>query len=195
MHFLLRHRPVLDTARDDEQLARTERHALVTQVDPEPPLEHQEEVVRLVVFVPDELTLQLHDHDVVAIVEGDGAWLIELRERRQLVGELDRLHGLLPYQANRFSDRSFAFRASSSRLRGAALVWSESISRWAASVTSSTARLKAASFAREGRAVPLSLRTNWSADARISSSVAGGSKLASVLMFLHMLVVPVSPSA
>jgi hypothetical protein len=30
------------------------------------------------------------------------------------------------------------------------------------------------------------LRTNWTAAARISSSVAGGSKLKSVLMFLHM---------
>ena len=33
---------------------------------------------------------------------------------------------------------------------------------------------------------PLSFRTNWSADARISSSVAGGLKLCSVLMFRHM---------
>jgi hypothetical protein len=30
------------------------------------------------------------------------------------------------------------------------------------------------------------LRTYWSAEARISSSVAGGSKLWSVLMFRHM---------
>ena len=37
-----------------------------------------------------------------------------------------------------------------------------------------------------GWAKPLSLRTNWSADARISSSVAGGSKLCRVLMLRHM---------
>src|SRR5205823_8902977 len=60
------------------------------------------------------------------------------------------------------------------------------MSRSAAAVTSSMARLNAASFAREGRAVPLSLRTNCSAEARISSAVAGGAKFASVLMFLHM---------
>jgi hypothetical protein len=36
--------------------------------------------------------------------------------------------------------------------------------------------------------MPLSFRTNWSADARISSSVAGGSKLASVLMFRHIVL-------
>src|ERR1019366_3821452 len=58
--------------------------------------------------------------------------------------------------------------------------------RHAAAVTSSTAALKAASFTRDGRAVPLSFRTNWSADARISSSVAGGSKFARVLMFRHI---------
>src|SRR5438874_721586 len=48
------------------------------------------------------------------------------------------------------------------------------------------ARLNAASLARDGFVAPLSLRTNCSADARISSSVAGGSKLASVLIFLHI---------
>src|SRR5687767_9431409 len=73
-----------------------------------------------------------------------------------------------------------------SRLRGGAFVFSDAMSRFAASVTSSTARLNAASFALEGRVAPLSLRTNCSADARISSSVAGGSKLASVLMFRHI---------
>ena len=58
--------------------------------------------------------------------------------------------------------------------------------RRATSVTSSTARLNAASLVRDGLEVPLSLRTNCSADARISSSVAGGAKLASVLMLRHI---------
>ncbi len=88
--------------------------------------------------------------------------------------------------ANRLSERSFAFRASSSRVRGGALVWIESTSLRAAAVTPSTAVLKASSFAREGLFIPLSFRTNWSADARTSSTVAGGSKFASVLIFLHI---------
>ena len=58
--------------------------------------------------------------------------------------------------------------------------------RRAASVTSSTARSNAAWFAREGRVLPLSFRTNCSAEARISSSVAGGSKFARTLMLRHM---------
>src|SRR6267378_2917012 len=89
-------------------------------------------------------------------------------------------------QPNRFAARSRAFRASCSRLRGGALIDRESISRRAIVVTSSTALLKAASFACEGCVVPLSLRTNCNAEARISSSLAGGAKFASVLMFLHM---------
>jgi hypothetical protein len=52
--------------------------------------------------------------------------------------------------------------------------------------TSSTARLNAASFALDGRVKPEILRTNCSALARISSSVAGGAKLCSVLMARHM---------
>src|SRR5437868_14922821 len=46
--------------------------------------------------------------------------------------------------------------------------------------------MKAGSLTLEGRVKPLSFLTNWRADARISSSVAGGAKLCSVLMFRHM---------
>src|SRR5688572_16781232 len=63
---------------------------------------------------------------------------------------------------------------------------SESTSRRATSVTSSTARLKTSSFAFDGRVVPLNFRTNCSAEARTSSSEAGGSKFASVFMLRHM---------
>ena len=52
--------------------------------------------------------------------------------------------------------------------------------------TSATARANTASFAFEGFADPLTLRTYWSAAALTSSGVAGGSKLWSVLMFRHM---------
>src|SRR5215217_1258201 len=55
---------------------------------------------------------------------------------------------------------------------------------------SSTAALKAPSLARDGLLKPLIFLTNCSDAARISSSVAGGSKLNNVLMFLHMRVAP-----
>src|SRR3954465_12912542 len=61
---------------------------------------------------------------------------------------------------NRSRDRSWALRASSSRLRGGAVVVSDPIRFCAAAVTWSTARLNAASFARDGRVDPLSFLTN-----------------------------------
>ena len=66
------------------------------------------------------------------------------------------------------------------------IVSSASIRRRATSATSSIAELNAASFAFEGALKPLSLRTNCSDAARISSWVAGGLKLKSVLMLRHM---------
>ena len=94
----------------------------------------------------------------------------------------------VPY---RFAVRVFAFNASVSRLRGGALATSDS-RRWCAAwVTSSTARLNASSFACDGFVNPDSFRTNWSDEARISSFVAGGEKLCSVLMARHMK--PIKP--
>src|SRR5277367_4148215 len=60
------------------------------------------------------------------------------------------------------------------------------MSRLALAAISSTTDAKAASLAREGCANPLILRTNCSAAAWTSSSVAGGSKLNNGRMLRHM---------
>src|SRR3954471_23087724 len=86
----------------------------------------------------------------------------------------------------RSADRARALAASVSRSRGGALVTSESSNSRAAAVTWSTARLNAGSFAFDGLVNPLTLRTNCSADARTSSSVAAGSKLKSGLILRHI---------
>jgi hypothetical protein len=65
-------------------------------------------------------------------------------------------------------------------------VVNESTSVRAAAATSSTARLKASSFAFDGFVKPLIFRTNCSDALRTSSSVVGGSKLNSGLMFRHI---------
>jgi hypothetical protein len=88
--------------------------------------------------------------------------------------------------AKRFPDFARAFAVSTARSRGGLPVFREVRSRRAASATSSTACWKAASFAFDGSVNPLSFRTNCTADARISSSVAGGAKLKRVRMFLHI---------
>jgi hypothetical protein len=77
--------------------------------------------------------------------------------------------------------------ASISRSFGGAFVTSSSSRRAEISLTATTARSKASTLAWEGLVKPLILRTYCTAEASISSSVAGGSKLWRLRMFLHML--------
>jgi hypothetical protein len=87
---------------------------------------------------------------------------------------------------NRSAARAFALAASTSRSLGGALVSSEWRRRVETAAISSTAAWKRASLAFDGLWIPLIFRTNCSEDARTSSEVTGGSKLKSVLIFLHM---------
>src|SRR5512144_68663 len=87
---------------------------------------------------------------------------------------------------NRFSARARALAASTSRSRGGADVTRSSRRCAVMCAISSTACMNTASFAFDGLVDPLTLRTYWSAAARISSEVAAGSQLWSVLMFRHM---------
>jgi len=84
----------------------------------------------------------------------------------------------------------WAFVGPASRFPGDAEVTSESRSFEEASAIRSTASSNAASFTAEGFWNPLILRTYWSAAARISSPVAGASKLCNLLMFLHICKPP-----
>ncbi len=77
----------------------------------------------------------------------------------------------------RWADRALALVASSSRSFGAAVVLSAARSRSETLAMSSTACWKATSLTFDGAVKPLIFRTYCSAAARISSSVAGGSKL------------------
>src|SRR5260370_13791750 len=83
-------------------------------------------------------------------------------------------------------ERSLAFSPSVFRSRARACGCSDARRPVAEAVTSATARSKAGALACEGLLKPESLRTNCSAEAWISSSVAGGSKLNSVLMLRHI---------
>src|SRR5258705_236595 len=90
-----------------------------------------------------------------------------------------------PQAPNLSAARAFAFAASSSRFFGGAVVSSERRSRWEIPAISSIAARNAPSFAFDGLLNPLIFLTNCSEAARTSPSVTGGSKLKSVLMFLH----------
>src|ERR1700680_1320423 len=92
-----------------------------------------------------------------------------------------------PAQApNLSAARALAFAASSSRFLGGAVVSSERSSRVEIAATSSTAARNESSLAFDGLLNPVIFRTNCSEAARTSSSVTGGSKLKSVLIFLHI---------
>jgi hypothetical protein len=93
----------------------------------------------------------------------------------------------VPY---RFAARAFALASSSCRFFGGAVERRESSNRPEILAISSTAVVKAASFTLDGVLEPLIFRTNWSEAARISSSLAGGSKLNNGLIFLHMPLCP-----
>src|SRR6185369_9364116 len=89
---------------------------------------------------------------------------------------------------NRCAARARALAISSARLLGGAFVSSEPKRFLDTASTWSTAARNAASLTFDGLLKPLIFLTNCSAAARISSSVTGGSKLKSVLMFLHISV-------
>jgi hypothetical protein len=96
VHFLACDRAMLDALRDDEQFAGAERHGAVAQLDVEHTFKHQEEIVGLVVLVPDELAFELRHHHVVTVVGRDRARREVIAERRELLGEIDPGHcGLL----------------------------------------------------------------------------------------------------
>src|SRR5947209_5110343 len=92
------------------------------------------------------------------------------------------------YLENRCVVRAWALTASSVRFLRDAFVSSELRRLLSTAAIASTAAKKAASLALDGEFMPLTLRTNCNAAARISSSVAGGSKLKRILMFLHISV-------
>ena len=91
MRLLVGDRTVLDAARDNEDVALAELDVSVTELDCEPPLEHEKEIVRVGVRVPDELALDLPDLDLVVVVVADDPRLEVLVDGRELLREIDGL--------------------------------------------------------------------------------------------------------
>ncbi len=122
----------------------------------------------------------------------DGSIFHTLSRHYEGASRLTRIHikpdRLLRYEPNRRTARAWALAASISRFRGDAVVTMEPSRVEEARVISSTARLNAFRFAAEGSTNPVIFRTNCRAAIRISSPVAGGSKLYRVLIFLHTLL-------
>src|SRR5690349_1291276 len=78
----------------NEHLAGSEANVAVPHLDHQAALEHEKEVVRVCMRVPDELTLDLDHHQIVTIELADGPRLPMFFERGELLSEVDCLHGL-----------------------------------------------------------------------------------------------------
>lgn len=70
-HLMLGARAMLDALRDDKQLTRAERDIAVAECDRELAGEHQEQLVGVVVGMPDEFALQPDDLDLVVVEPRD----------------------------------------------------------------------------------------------------------------------------
>jgi len=101
VNFLLSYRAMFYAPGYDEQFARPEPDTAITHLNGQIAFEHKEEIVGVIVLVPNELTLRFDDHDVVSIELGDGSRLPVLGERRQLGFEIDLMHLLNPFHENR----------------------------------------------------------------------------------------------
>ena len=80
---------MLDAARDDVELPRPELDRTVAELDRQPALQDEEEVVRVGMGVPDELALRPGDLDLVPVVVPDDPRCEGVVERRKLLGEVD----------------------------------------------------------------------------------------------------------
>src|SRR5829696_3819768 len=89
VRLVIRLRAVLDAAWYHEQLTLLQLDVTVAQVDRQSPAEDKEEVVGVVVLVPDERPLDFHDLQLVVFEVANDSGFIRAREQRKLLGEID----------------------------------------------------------------------------------------------------------
>lgn len=73
--FFFGYGTVLNTLGNDKQLTRPERDITFVHADGDASTEHEEEVVGVVVCVPNKLALDFDNHEIVTIELADNAWL------------------------------------------------------------------------------------------------------------------------
>ena len=92
MNLFLRDGTVLHSLGNDEELARAQHDVSFSHLDGETPFQHQEEVIRFFVGVPDERASRLDDHEVVAVELADRPRFVALREGGEFFRKVDLLH-------------------------------------------------------------------------------------------------------
>jgi hypothetical protein len=87
---------VLHALRNNEQLARLQGHAAISETNRNPSFEDEEEVIGVVMLVPHEFSFDPGHHEIVAVELTNGSRLPVLSKRRKLLGEIDCIHFLPP---------------------------------------------------------------------------------------------------
>jgi hypothetical protein len=94
MRLFFGHRTMIDSFGDDEQLTWPKGNIPLPHADGDATLENKEEIVRVDVRVPDELTLDFDDHEIVTIELAHDAWLPVSVEGGELFRKIDGRHGI-----------------------------------------------------------------------------------------------------
>ena len=92
---------VLDALRHDEELALGKLDVAGAQAHAHPSLDDQEELVLVLVVMPDEVALELDDLDLVVVQVADDLGLPVVREERELLEQVDLVHGHSPLRRRR----------------------------------------------------------------------------------------------
>jgi hypothetical protein len=92
VRFLFGHGAMFDVPGHYEHLAGAQGDAAVPHLNGQAALEYEEEVVGVVVLVPDKLAFDLDDHEVMPVELTDGSRLPVLRERRKFFRQVDGFH-------------------------------------------------------------------------------------------------------
>jgi len=95
VNFLLGHWAVLGSLGDNEQLSGSQSDVPIAQLNGQLPLQHQKEIIALVVLVPGEFPFHLHHHQVVPVEGSHRSWLPVFVERGQFLGKVHSCHGSL----------------------------------------------------------------------------------------------------
>ena len=84
--FFIGDRPVLDSARDHDELAFFEPDGLVAELDAEPAPHHQEHLIFVVMVMPDEFAIDLGELDLLTVQFAGNVRLVELVDLGEFLG-------------------------------------------------------------------------------------------------------------
>src|SRR5580704_3015731 len=84
-------RLVLNAFRHDEHLADGDANRAITKIDPQDTVEHNEGLVSVLVIVPNEIALQLHDLELIVVHFGNDFRLPLLVEQTEFLAKINGL--------------------------------------------------------------------------------------------------------